>query len=241
MLTLACLTEIESCSSNKFADCAVTICCEEEGAQRKQPVTQPGLPPPPVRHSELSDHPRQAAPPRQLAPYSSAVPNSPPPSPSQEDLAWLNVELRAQVAWLSGELVAFQTSTVLLFVALVCLAAWHRIGGERVRQLTAQALALGQSAPTDIVRRAVLVKGSLSASLPAWRARMFQRADETPQAVDPAEDDSAQASSTRLGNQTGGRLLQAGFEEDDGRWFLGHGSRQGPPGACSHSAMDDGV
>ena len=161
--------------------------------------------------------------------------NSTLPSPPQEDVAKLNAKLTTQVAWLSGELVTFQTSTILLFVALVCLAVWQHFDSERVWRLAAQALALGQSAPTDIARRAALAKGGVATLLP-WR--IVQRADETSEAVSPAEDDSTQAD-----KQTGGRLLQAGFEEDDGRWFRAGTSlnRQGPPGACSHSAMDDDV
>ena len=173
---------------------------------------------------------------RQLSPLPSS--NSTLSSLPQEDLANLNAELRAQVAWLSGELVAFQASTILLFMALVCFAVWQHFGGERMRRLVAQALALGQSAQTDISRRASLAKSGVTTLLSTWR--VLQRADETERsdAVRPAEDDSTQA-----GKQTGGRLLQHGFEEDDGRWFRAGTSlnRQGPPGACSHSAMDDDV
>ena len=215
-LTLACLPGTESCSSGKVGDCA-----------------QPGQPPSRDRHDGSNGHQSHSTMRRQLSPLPSS--NSTLPSLPQENNANLNAELRTQVAWLSGELIAFQASTILLFMALVCFAVWQHFGGERMRRLVAQALALGRSALTDISRRASLAKSGVTTLLSTWR-----RADETERsdAVRPAEDDSTQA-----GKQTGGRLLQHGFEEDDGRWFRAGTSlnRQGPPGACSHSAMDDDV
>ena len=219
VLTLACLPGTESCSSGKVGDCA-----------------QPGQPTSRDRHGGSNRHQSHSTILRQLSPLPSS--NSTLSSLPHEDMANLNAELRAQVDWLSGELVAFQASTILLFMALVCFAVWQHFGGERVRRLVAQALALGQSAQTDISRRASLAKSGVTTLLSTWR--VLQRADETERsdAVRPAEDDSTQA-----GKQTGGRLLQHGFEEDDGRWFRAGTSlnRQGPPGACSHSAMDDDV
>ena len=219
VLTLARLPGTESCSSGKVGDCA-----------------QPGQPPSRDRHDGSNRHQSHSTMLRQLSPLPSS--NSTLSSLPQEDLANLNAELRAQVAWLSGELVAFQASTILLFMALVCLAVWQHFGGERMRRLVAQALALGQSAQTDISRRASLAKSGVTTLLSTWRVLLGADETERSDAVRPAEDDSTQA-----GKQTGGRLLQHGFEEDDGRWFRAGTSlnRQGPPGACSHSAMDDDV
>ena len=118
VLTLARLPGTESCSSGKVGDCA-----------------QPGQPPSSDRHGGSNHHQSHSTMLRQLSPLPSS--NSTLSSLPQEDLANLNAELRTQVAWLSGELVAFQASTILLFMALVCFAVWQHFGGERVRRLVA--------------------------------------------------------------------------------------------------------